>query len=404
MSLSEAQTLALSTSQPDLPEELWDEPKPSKQLVIHALMTSVRDALVETEADRTRPSYGLYRVWGISQIDVDEPVRNDEVEWLISVLEALTAVGHTESRANACFGLRGLATWGASAAAAALRRVVVREENEDIVGLVAEWFGCTVGLDWSSLSAEECARVLLMLPQTRVELRQELLGRLPLALSVVALPGVVSRVTHRAFEKLQSVASTDEAQARFEVLHSNGSAIDWEIYFRDLEAFVGVDSPLAHADHVLLPERVDTYLLLVNEFARIELGRGSNMTWRMMYEPAILAPLAKLSVHDLYRDRAMTSFNAVLDVMEAPVRRDLDARRPEPIRTRRELEQAARLFLIEAFRRGPYFEQTELGTHVRLISSKDAVELMRRAEDVRKVGREGDTDPIHDIWAGIELA
>ena len=155
MSLGEAQTLVRSTPQPNLPEELWDEPKPSKQLVMHALMTSVGDSLVETEAAPTRPSYGLYRVWGISQIDLDEPVRNDDVAWLIPVLEALTAVGHTESRANACFGLHGIATWGASAAAAALCRVVVREENEDIVGLVAGWFGRTVGLDWSSLSAEE---------------------------------------------------------------------------------------------------------------------------------------------------------------------------------------------------------------------------------------------------------
>ena len=193
------------------------------------------------------------------------------------------------------------------------------------------------------------------------------------------------------------------------MLHRNGSAIDWEIYFRDLEAFVGVDSPLAHPDHVLLPERVDTYLLLINEFARIELERGSNMTWRMMYEPAILASLAKLSVHDLYRDRAMTSFNAVLDAMESPVRRDLDARRLEPIRTMRELGHATRLYLIEAFRRGPYFEQMEGGTFVRLVSHEDSVELMRRSEQVSRLkaitrlqGINDYTDSIDDVWAGID--
>jgi hypothetical protein len=43
------------------------------------------------------------------------------------------------------------------------------------------------------------------------------------------------------------------------------------------------------------------------------------MTWRMMYETAILRALAKLGGHDLYRDRVLTAYNAVLDAMEAPV-------------------------------------------------------------------------------------
>jgi hypothetical protein len=141
-------------------------------------------------------------------------------------------------------------------------------------------------------------------------------------------------------------------------------------------------------------------LLQVSEFARVELERGSNMTWRMMYEPAILMPLAKLSVHDLYRDRAMATYNAVLDAMEAPVRQDLEARRREPVRTRREMEQAARLFSIEAFRRGPYFEQMEHGIYVQLTSLQDTVELMRRTEEV---GRQDDTDTVHDAWAGVDL-
>ncbi len=285
MSLGEAQNIVRSMSQPNFAAELGDEPKPSKQRVIHALMTSVADALVEPEAALASPSYGLYRVWGISQIDLDESVRNEDVEWLIPVLEALTAVGHTESRANACFGLRGIAIWGASAAAAALRRVVVREENEDIVGLVAGWFGRTNELDWSWLSAEELRSSFAHASSDEGRAAKDAVGETTASLNVVALPGVVSWVTHRAFEKLQSLASKNEAHARFEVLHRNGSALDWEIYFRDLEAFVGVDSPLAHPDSVLIPERVDTYLLLVNEFARIELDRGSNMMWRMMYEP-----------------------------------------------------------------------------------------------------------------------
>ncbi len=69
----------------------------------------------------------------VSQLTPDrlvEPVGTDDVHWRIPVLEALTAVGHPESRANACFGLRGLATWGATDAAPALRRVMVREEDE----------------------------------------------------------------------------------------------------------------------------------------------------------------------------------------------------------------------------------------------------------------------------------
>lgn len=255
-------------------------------------MTSVSEALAETEADPTRPSYGLYVVWGVSQITLDEPVRNDDVQWLIPVLEALTAVGHTESRANACFGLRGLATWGASAAATALRRVVVREENEYIVQLVAQWFGRTAGLDWSSLAVEDCARVLLMLPMTNVQLREELFARLTLALRVVALPGIVARVTQRVFDQLESVALADEAKARFEELRRNGCAIEWEIYFRGLGAFVGVDRPLVQRDQVPLPERVDTYLRLVSESARVELASGSNMTWRMNYEHYGASPLA----------------------------------------------------------------------------------------------------------------
>jgi hypothetical protein len=127
--------------------------------------------------------------------------------------------------------------------------------------------------------------------------------------------------------------------------------------------------------------------------------RGSNMIWRMMYEPAPLMPLAKLSVHDLYRDRAMTTYNAVLDAMEAPVRQDLEARRREPVRTRREMEQAARLFSIEAFRRGPYFKQMEHGIYVKLTSVEDTVELMSRAEEVGEDGRQDDTDTVHDASA-----
>ena len=359
----------IASPEPDPSGEL----KPPKQWVLNALMTRVSGALVETEARPTTPSDGLYRVWAMSQLTPDEPIRNDEVQWIIPVLEALTAVGHTESRANACFGLRGLATWGASDAAAALRRVIVREENEDIVQLVAGWFGRTAGLDWSSLAAEDCARVLLLLPLTEVALREELLARLPLTLRVVALPGIVARVTQRALDRLKSDALIDEAQARFEELcrkrdssrdivsgtagevlylfsaakygvDTGGRAMDWEVYFRGLEVFVGIDRPLAHYDHLPLPERVDTYLRLVSEFARIELERGSNMTWRMMYERVILKPLAKLSVHDLYRDRAMTTYDAVLDAMEAPVWKDLEARRREGVQTRREMEQAARLF------------------------------------------------------------
>lgn len=247
--------------------------------------------------------------------------------------------------------------------------------------LVAEWFGRTAGLDWNSLTAEDCARVLLMLPLTNVELREDLFARLTLAFRAVALPGIVARVTQRAFDQLKSDARVDEAQARFEELRRKSRATDWEVYFRELEAFVGVDRRLAHHDHVPLPERVDTYLLLVSEFARVELERGSNMTWRMMYEPAILMPLAKLSVHDVYRDCAMTTYNAVLDAMEAPVRQDLEPRQRQPVRTRRETEQAARLFLIEAFRRGPYFEQMEHGVYVRLTTLDDTVELMSQAEE-----------------------
>ena len=127
------------------------------------------------------------------------------------------------------------------------------------------------------------------------------------------------------------------------------------------------------------------------------------MIWRMMYEPAILMPLAKLSVHDLYRDRAMMTFYAVLKAMEAPVRQDLDARRREPVRTRREMEQAARLFLIEAFRRGPYFEKMEHGIYVTLTSLQDSVELMRRAEEVKSAGGPDDTDSLQDVWTGVDL-
>jgi TIR domain len=403
MSLAEARTLVRSLCPPAPPKQNPSgELKPPKQRVLHTLMTSVSRALAETEADPTAPSYGLYEVWDVSQLTPDEPVCNDDVQWLIPVLEALTAVGHTESRANACFGLRGLTTWGASAAAAALRRVVVREENEDIVQLVAEWFGRTAGLDWNSLAAEDCARVLLLLPLTNVEMREELFTRLPLALRVVALPGIVARVTQRAFDQL-NIARVHQAQARFKELCRNGRAMDWEVYFRELEAFLGVERDLVHYDHVPLPDRVDTYLLLVSEFARVELERGSNMTWRMMYEPAILKPLAKLSVHDLYRDRAMTTYNAVLDAMEAPVRQDLEARRREPVRTRREMEQAARLFLIEAFRRGPYFKQMEHGIYVQLTSVQDTAELMSRAEEIWKDGRQDGTDTVHDAWAGVDL-
>lgn len=402
MPSAEARTLVSSATVSAFPKpDPMGEPKPTKQGVLRALMTSVSKALAETEADSAAPSHGLYEVWGMSQITLDEPVRNDDVQWLIPVLEALTAVGHTESRANACFGLQGLATWGANDAAAALRRIVVREENEDIVQLVAGWFGSTAGLDWSSLSAEDCARVLLMLPKTNLQLRGELLGRLTPPLRVVALPGVVARVTQSAFDQLQSVALVDEAKARFEKLRRNGHATDWEVYFRELGAFVGVDRP---RDHPPLPERVDTYLQLVTEFARFEFESGSNIAWRMYYEPAILMPLAKLTVHDLYRDRARIAYSAVLDAMQAPVQQDLEMLRREPTRTRRELEQTARLFLIEAFRRGPYFEQMEHGIYVRLTSSHDSVQFMIRAEEVRKAGREeDDTSPAQDPWAGVDL-
>lgn len=408
MSLGEARSLLRSAPLPGCPEqEFSDELKPCKQRVLHALATSVSRALAETEADSTSPSFGLYQVWAVSQSALNDLVGNDDVQWLIPALEVLTTIGHTESRANACFGLRGLATWGASAGAAALRRVVVRDENEDIVQLVAQWFGQTPGLDWNSLAAEDCARVVLMLPLTNMELRDELVARLPLALRVVALPGIVARVTQPALEQLKSAARLDEARARFKKLLRSGHATDWEVYFREFAAFLDLDRPLVHQDHMPPSERVETYLRLVNEFARVELERGSNMTWRMMYEPAILMPLAKLSVHEFYRDRAMTTYNAVLDAMEAPVRQDIEARRLEAVPTRREMEHAARLFLIEAFRRGPYFEQMEHGTYVELISHQDTVELMSRSELTSRSketsGREQNMDPTHDAWYGVDL-
>lgn len=403
ISLAEARTLVRSAPPPaSHKQEHSGEFQPSKQRVLHAFMTSVSRALAETEADSNAPSYGLYEVWGLAQITLEEPIRNDDLQWLIPALEALTAVGHTESRANACFGLRGLATWGAHAAAVALRRVVVREENGYIVQLVAGWFETIAGLDWNSLTPQDCARVLLMLPLTDLELREELFARLTLALRIVALPGIAARATQRAFDQLQSAPRVDQAQARFEELRREGRAMDWEVYFRELEAFVGVDSPLGHPDHVPLPERVDKYLLLLGEFARLELKRGTNMIWRMMYEPAILMPLAKLIAHDLYRDRAMSTYRAVLDAMEASVRHDFEARRRQPMRTKRESEHAARLFLIEAFRRGPYFERGENGIRVELTSLQDVVELMRRAEEVRS-GREDNPVSPHDAWAGVDL-
>ena len=366
-------------------------------------MSSVSRALAETEANPRAPSYGLYRVWEVSQLTPDEPVCNDDAQWLIPILEALTAVGHTESRANACFGLRGLANWGASAAAAALRRVIVREES--IVTLVAGWFGRTAGLDWNSLAAEDCARVLLLLALTHGdELLKDLLTRLPPAFRVVALPGIVVQVTQPALDQLGSVARVEEAQARFEGLCQNGSATDWEIYFRDFNAFVGLDRPYARYDHVPLPDRVDTYLLLVSEFARVELERGSNMTWRMLYELAILRPLAILSFQGLYRERAMTAYNAVLNAMEAPVRQDLlEVRRNQPVRTRREMQQAARLFLIEALRQGPYFEQKEDWINVSLTSSEDQIELSNRAHEIELNLEEDDTDTMHDSWTDVDL-
>ena len=406
MSLAEAQTIVQSLSPLALAppkENPSSDFKSSKQGVLHALMTSVNNALAETEADPTSPSYGLYTVWSLSQLKLDESMSNDDVRWLISVLEALTTVGHIESRANACFGLRGLAAWGASAAVIALQRVVVRAEDEDIVQLVAEWFGRTAGLNWASLAAEDCARVLLLLPLTNVKLREVLFTRLPPALRVVALPGIVAQATQRAFDQLTSVARVDEIQARSVELFRSGRAWDWEVYFRDLAAFVGVDLPLAHYEPMPLPERVDTYLLLVCKFALNQLECGSNMIWRMLYKQAILMPLAKLSIHDLYRDRAMMAYSAVLDAMEAPVRQDLDAPRREPVQTLRELEQAARLFLIEAFRRGPYFEQMEHGIYVSLSSLQDMVELMRRAETVQRSGSHDDTDTVQDVWTGVDL-
>jgi len=58
--------------------------------------------------------------------------------------------------------------------------------------------------------------------------------------------------------------------------------------------------------------------------------------------------------------------------------------------------------LIEAFRRGPYFEQMENGIYVRLTSFDDTMELMRQADEVRKGGRENDTDSTHYTWAGVD--
>lgn len=90
MSLAEARTLVRSASPPTRSkQDPSGELKPSKQRILHVLMTSVSRALAETEADSTAPSYGLYEVWGVSQITLDEPVRNDDVQWLIPVLESL---------------------------------------------------------------------------------------------------------------------------------------------------------------------------------------------------------------------------------------------------------------------------------------------------------------------------
>lgn len=405
ISLSDARKLIQSPALPAGPMQgSSNDLNLSKQHVLHAFMTTMGRALAETEADSTVPSSGLYHAQLLSQITLDRPVGNDEVQWLVPILESLTSVGHAESRVNACFGLRGLANWGASAAAIALRRVIVREENEDIVQLVAEWFGNTRGLDLCSLPAKDCARVLLMLPLTNVRLRDELLGRLPQALRVVALPGIVAGVTQRALDQLKSLPRFDEARARFEELRQNGCPTEWEVYFQELKIFVGAGFRLvSHQDHVPLPERVDAYLLLINEFARIELNRGSNMIWRMDYEPALLMPLATLSVHGLYRDQAMAAYRAILDAMEAPVRQDLEARGRKLARTKRELEQAARLFSIKSFRRGPYFEQRERGTYVRLTSTEDMRELMIRAEEASKCWCEDDTVPGLDPWAGVDL-
>ncbi|MER8595985.1 hypothetical protein NKH33_31385 [Mesorhizobium sp. M1182] len=97
----------------------------------------------------------------------------------------------------------------------------------------------------------------------------------------------------------------------------------------------------------------------------------------------------------------MATYNAVLDAMGAPVRKDLEARRRQPVRTTREMEQAARLFLIEAFRRGPYFMQTEHGIDVQLTSGQDIEELMNLAQEVRKNRRQEDNDSMQDSWGPV---
>jgi hypothetical protein len=410
-----------------LPEQ--NDWRSSKQRLLQCLTRSVSDALVETEKNLVEPSLSLYHVWVESHTtldQLDEPVHDDEVQWLIPGLEALTAVGHTESQANACFGLRCLATCGASAAAAALRRVVVRAENETIVRLVVDWFGCTVGLDWNFMAPEDCARVLLKLDLTNVELREELFARLTDDLRIVALPAIVAQTTRRAFD--QSVARVYKAQDRFEELRRNGRPLDWEIYFRGLAEFVGFHNGFACDEYLPLQDRVDIYLTLVSEFAHIELDRGSNMIWRIMYEPALLMPLAELSAYNLYRDRATTTYYAVLDAMEAPVLQDMLAQHRrfldtmeapvlqnpdenpdemilhELFRTKRFMEQFVRLKFINALRCGPYFDKSNtVSICVRLISEDDLVIVRRMLGDAKRLERENDTDSRHDAWAGVPI-
>ena len=70
--------------------------------------------------------------------------------------------------------------------------------------------------------------------------------------------------------------------------------------------------------------------------------------------------------------------------------------------------------MIEAFRRGPYFEQMENGIYVQLTSPEDQLQLMIRAEEIGRQDDtdtvqddtdtvQDDTDTVEDAWAGVSL-
>lgn len=354
---------------------------------VRQLYDLIGEGLMETHSHPGHPSYAVYVLWVFSHDSqaLDELDINS-LGPAVQGLEALAITGHYESRANSCFMLRALAKKGCAAAGEAIRQVLRREDHDNVLECVYRWF-LNDGEVLPPLTREDYTRILLVLPSTATELADKAGELAPPEADPAKLRHAIFRSTSKHFENLKPAPKRHEAEQRFQTLLSTqASPTAWEVFFRGLARDAKLEIPIVDLASPPVEQSVYTFMMFAERFAdegAYQLGSG---IWQMLYEVAILQPLAIAHSYNQFGERPLLAYRKFLKALKTPVSEDLklieDWQRDHFTEEdsqfanllREELE--ARLAFIALYLEGPHIERKEDGlVYVNLLNSTAGVEI-----------------------------